>query len=141
MGTDFLGFHCIPISRANFEILANRYSADMNGVVDYAIENFLERTQDEWEDDFDAYFEDGKGYVWGSLVLPNGTKLRMRYKGRYFYAEVKEEKITFEGESYSPSQLACEITGTARNAWRDFWVKKPKEDEWTLAYSLRQSKK
>lgn len=33
------------------------------------------------------------GYQWLTVFLPNGTKLKMAYMGRDYYAEVAHEKI------------------------------------------------
>ena len=52
-------------------------------------------------------------------------------------AEVAHEKIMYEGEAFSPSGLANRIaSGTARNAWRDLWIKKPRDKEWILEIRL-----
>jgi hypothetical protein len=31
----------------------------------------------------------GRGYQWKQLFLPDGTDLRMRYRGAYYYAKVE----------------------------------------------------
>lgn len=38
----------------------------------------------------------GKGYQWKDLFLPDGTDLRMRYKGVDYYAKVEGDKLTYE---------------------------------------------
>jgi len=82
------------------------------------------------------------GYSWrhkeGSLFLPEGTEIRMRYKGRICYAAVEKDEVLFEGEVLSPSALTKRITGSNRNAWRDLWVKRPRDEKWMLADDLRQ---
>ena len=83
-----------------------------------------------------------RGYSWrhkeSSLFLPEGTGIRMRYKGRFCYAEVEKDEILFEGQVLSPSALTKRITGSNRNAWRDLWVKRPSDEKWMLADDLRQ---
>jgi hypothetical protein len=57
--------------------------------------------------------------MWKSLFLPNGTLMRMRYKGEFLYARIAGDHLVYKGERLSPSELAARITGTARNAGRD----------------------
>jgi hypothetical protein len=76
---------------------------------------------------------DTRGYQWKHLFLPSGTQLRMQYKGAYFYAKVDGDEIIYEGKPISPGSLANTIAGNSRNAWRDLWVKRPEDKEWTLA--------
>ena len=79
-----------------------------------------------------------KGYQWQRVFLPNGTELRMTYKGRNAYAQVQHERVMTDGVAYSPSQWAGIVAGhTSRNAWRDIWVRFPGEKNWTLADNLR----
>jgi hypothetical protein len=56
------------------------------------------------------------------LVLPNGTKLRARYKGVQYFAEIQEGRWLAEDgtEFSSPSAAASSITQTTVNGWR-FW--------------------
>lgn len=80
------------------------------------------------------------GYQWQTLFLPNGTKLRMRYKGEYFYADVVQEEIIYGEESLSPSRFASAVAeGSSRNAWRDIYVQLPGSSNWKLASSLRKT--
>lgn len=79
----------------------------------------------------------GRGYQWKSLFLPDGTEVRMQYKGQYRYAKVEGDLLLFEGEPTTPGSLANTIAGGSRNAWRDLWVKRPNDAEWRLADDLR----
>lgn len=86
------------------------------------------------------YGEPSRGYQWQQLFLPNGTELRMTYKGRNFYAQVQNERVTANANSYSPSQWVREVAeNTSRNAWRDIWVRMPGEHDWKPADRLRKS--
>lgn len=78
-----------------------------------------------------------QGYQWKSLFLPNGTRIRMQYKGSYFYAKVEGDKIIYNEKPTSPAQLVNTITGTSRNAWRDLWIKRPEDMEWKSADACR----
>ena len=81
-------------------------------------------------------------YLWASkegfLNLPDGTRLRMTYKGRNYFAAVTKSRLQYDGETISPSALAKKITNSSRNAWRDFFVNRPNESEWNLASDIRE---
>lgn len=77
------------------------------------------------------------GYQWKQLFLPDGTEIRMQYKGLYSYAKVEGDTITYKGKSVSPASLANTIAGSNRNAWRDLWIKRPGDKEWRLAEECR----
>ncbi|MBK7929808.1 MAG: hypothetical protein IPJ98_20725 [Bryobacterales bacterium] len=117
--------------------------------------DYLDRTQaDEWSPaysswlastgDLDAfrkeYGDPQLGYHWGTLFLPNGTKISMNYKGRVHAAEVRQQRIVFEGVVFPPSELASRIANnTSRNAWRDLLIKRPTDESWCLADTLRRT--
>ncbi|OWR05741.1 hypothetical protein CDO81_04640 [Roseateles puraquae] len=79
------------------------------------------------------------GYQWKSLFLPDGTEVRMQYKGDWHYAKVEGDKLMYEGEPITPGRLANTITQTSRNAWRDLWIKRPADAEWRLADDCREA--
>jgi hypothetical protein len=129
---------------------------DVAGTIEYVVSDYLERTKDEpyWSQQYltareaermldeiaDGYGDPAKGYQWLTVFLPNGTKLKMAYKGRDYYAEVAHEKVMYENAAFSPSGLANRIaSGTRRNAWHDFWIKRPRDKEWVLADDLRRN--
>jgi len=128
---------------------------DPGSLVEHLLESFLERTKYDdslwrWEwirarderdaDDFEEKYGSGhKGYQWGPVLLRNGSRIRMSYQGVDHEAWVRHERIEYEGESYSPSQLASRIAGvTARNAWRDLLIQAPGEATFTRADELRR---
>lgn len=130
-------------------------NADISGWIEHVLFDYLERTADdgdwspayyEWREkaadseDFESEFGNPKGgYRWGSLFLPNGTLIRMVYKRQTFQATVKFDRIDYEGQSYSPSELARKIAGgTSRNAWRDLLLRRPGDTDWSLADELRR---
>jgi hypothetical protein len=109
----------VPITSEIYNELVLRYGdikTDVSGTIEYVVSDFLERTKDEdwWGEqyknsrDADRMLDDlmkdsgdkNKGYQWLTVFLPNGTKLKMAYKGRDYYAEVAHEKIMYEGESF-----------------------------------------
>jgi hypothetical protein len=79
-----------------------------------------------------------RGYQWKSLFLPEGTEIRMSYKGTYHYAKVEGDQIIYEGKTISPGSLANTITSSSRNAWRDLWIKRPDDKEWKLSDDCRR---
>jgi len=82
---------------------------------------------------------DPTGYFWKSIFLPHGTKIRMRYKTRDYWAEIQNGQLVHEGFAMSPSEFANKVAGdTARNAWRDLWIKRPIDKSFKLADVLRQ---
>jgi len=79
------------------------------------------------------------GYHWKPLLLPPATKVRMKYKGKTYYASVIGDAFVYEDESISPSEFANRVAGgTNRNAWRDLWIKRPHDPEFRLADDLRR---
>jgi hypothetical protein len=81
---------------------------------------------------------DTRGYQWKSLFLPEGTQVRMSYKGTYHYAKVEGDRIIYESKSISPGSLANTIASSSRNAWRDLWIKRPDDKEWKLSDDCRR---
>ena len=81
----------------------------------------------------------GRGYQWKGLFLPDGTELRMQYKGEYHYAQVDGDQLLYQGKPTTPASLANTVAGSSRNAWRDLWIKRPADAEWYLADVLRQA--
>lgn len=124
-------------------------------IIENVVRDFLDRTKydDElWSEDYIKKLEEiesdefrikygnsTKGYFWQNLLLPNGTKLRMKYKGRFYYAEIAHEKLMYEGMEYSPSEFASIVANhTSRNAWRDIEACFPGETKFQLASILRR---
>lgn len=82
--------------------------------------------------------DSARGYRWKRLSLPNGTILRMKYAGSFHYAKVEGDALVFKGESVSPNQFALTVSGTARDAWRDLWIKRPDDQDYHCADDLRK---
>lgn len=79
-----------------------------------------------------------RGYQWKSLFLPEGSRLRMYFNGKYYYAGVEGDDIIFDGRRVSPAQMANSIAGGTRNAWHELWALLPGEPAWKLASIRRQ---
>ena len=81
-----------------------------------------------------------QGYQWKSLLLPPGTRIRMIYKGETYHAGVSGDDFVYNGNKTTPSEFAITIaSGTSRNAWRDLWVKRPRDKDFRLADELRRN--
>jgi hypothetical protein len=80
-----------------------------------------------------------EGYQWLNVFLPNGTQLKMTYRGKTSFAEVRNKKIMFGGEDVSPSEFVSRVANnTSRNAWRDIWMKRPDDKDWVFSDDLRR---
>jgi hypothetical protein len=83
-----------------------------------------------------------RGYTWkhkdANLFLPDGTEIRMRFKGQYHYAKVVDDAIQYEGKPITPGSLANTVGGMNRNAWRDLWIKRPADENWRQADQCRK---
>lgn len=73
------------------------------------------------------------GGVWfGNSHFPEGTKFRATYKGRTYFAEVKDGQWMGEDGHVrsSPSDAAGAISGTNVNGWRFWHVQMPGDPAW-----------
>ena len=133
---------CVPIEIAQFLGLVDflRSSGDSRDPV-IAIADAIDYWMDNasWKPEL-LTKSASMGYQWKSLFLPDGTEIRMQYKGAYSYASVEGDELVYEGKPISPSTLANTIAGSSRNAWRDLWIKRPGDSDWCLADDLRALK-
>lgn len=129
----------VPISTKQFLELAdflrsNRDPRDPVDVISLAVDYWIENAS--WKPELLAE-SDARGYQWKNLFLPEGTQIRMQYKGTYSYAKVEGDEIIYQGKTISAGGLANSIAGSNRNAWRDLWIKRPGDKEWKLAGDCR----
>src|SRR5262245_24236781 len=113
--------------------------SDPVGTVEMAIDYWLENASWKAEDLIPGIplASTDRGYVWKQLFLPHGTIVRMKYQGQFHYAKVEGDDLVFDKKPISPSEFANEVTGTSRNAWRDLWIKRPTDQDYHLADTLR----
>jgi hypothetical protein len=65
----------------------------------------------------------------------------MHYKGKDYHAQVEQDQIVYCGKPMTPSELVDHIAnGTARNAWKDLYIKFPDDEGWRLAQDLREAR-
>jgi hypothetical protein len=79
----------------------------------------------------------GAGYQWKELFLPDGTELRMRYRGIFYYAAVQGDQLMYCSDPVSPRGFVLMVTGTVRNPWRDLWIRRSASEVWTRADTWR----
>lgn len=79
-----------------------------------------------------------RGYQWKSLFLPDGTWVRMAYRGDHEYAHVEGDRLMYKGRPTTPNKFASEHTDTVRNAWYDISIRMPGEKNWKMAYQRRK---
>jgi hypothetical protein len=104
-------------------------------VVELAVKQWIEQAV---RADPVAAIKATRGYQWKSLFLPEGTLLRMQYKGEYFTADVRGNSINYQGRKLSPRQFVIHLTGSVRNAWRELWIRCPSDVRWHLADARRR---
>lgn len=138
-------------------IVRSKGMAPIASMIEHCVESFLDRTRgdpDIWSDEHakmvaseavdDTLIKFGnpaKGYHWQNVFMRNGTRLKITYKGCDKYAEVRHQQIYYEELPCSPSQYASRVANnTARNAWRDIWIKRPSDNDWVFAEDLRIGK-
>lgn len=79
-----------------------------------------------------------RGYQWKSLFLPEGAVLRSWSYGEHNYARVEGNHIIHQGRSVSPKQFALWFARSTRNAWNDWFVRRPGDRQFKLACLLRR---
>jgi hypothetical protein len=128
-------FVAVPLPHDLYAQFAQRYRGGVSGVMEHVLQDFLERTAD----DFAPEAAHRAGVQWDALLLPHGTQVRTKYYGEYAIAEVVDGKILWDGAEYpTMSQLARAMRGdTSNNAWVVLEIKRPSDSNWRLADRLR----
>jgi hypothetical protein len=71
------------------------------------------------------------------VILPNGTLLKGEYKRAEYQAQIKDDRILFNGVQYDTVSAAAKKFG-GPNGWKFWeWVKRPQDSEWILLDQLR----
>lgn len=128
----------VPLANELLVRLIQRYQQHYEGYIEHAVESFLDRTEDDWQQH--SPFNVGASYVWDQVTLPEGTQLRTQYKGEWKLATLKNRKFEFDGEAYtSPSKLCNAMRGgTSNNAWILLELKRPQDVSFRLADRFRR---
>jgi hypothetical protein len=78
------------------------------------------------------------GRVLGGRYLPNGTKLRAKYKDSYYFAEIADGRLLGEGGRVfgSASAAARAVTNTNVNGLNFWEVCRPSDEDWSKLLEL-----
>jgi hypothetical protein len=134
----------VPISTDTFiglvDFLREKNSLrDPLEVIESAIAYWTDNA--DWKDEILSPVGVATGYSWKSLFLPSGTVLRLRYESEYHYAKIEGDKLVYDGAPIrSPNRFALRVTGGARDAWRDVWIKRPGDEDFVVADSFRSKR-
>ncbi len=130
--------------KADISVYSHNVVADFldrtEGNAQIGSSEYIEKVAPKQDDDFFAKCGDpSRGYQWQNVYLPNGTQIRMTYRGEATYGEVRHDKLYSGEESMSPSEFARHVANnTSRNAWRDIYLKFPGDGAWHFADDLRR---
>ncbi|MCW5773288.1 MAG: hypothetical protein KIT16_16730 [Rhodospirillaceae bacterium] len=90
----------------------------------------------------------GQGWRGKGVYLPNGTSVRMAYRGQQTLGEIRRGLWWIDRESFSsPSDAAaaCALTKNgdhpSLNGWNYWEVKRPGDFDWTRLADLRRANK
>jgi len=104
---------------------------DIREVVDEAVRDWLQRQAEAVRPPAPG------GYTWKTIFLPDGTRLRVKSRHGFHYAEVVCGELIADSLSISPNQFVTASLGNAGNAWRLVYVQLPGDSDWTQAQRLR----
>lgn len=126
----------VQISSALFLELANYLqeygdSRDPAEVVEAALSAWLAVARGEQEAPL-------RGYQWKRLFLPEGTELKVSCCGSIAVAHVVGNAVVYRDVPMTPNRFAAEVAGSARNAWRDVWLRLPGQRYWRNAAFVRE---
>lgn len=130
-------FVAVPLPADLYQDITDRYAGRVSSLIENVVRDFLDRTESGTEHTRKSRTN---GVRWNNIFLPHKTSLRTKYQNEYKYAEIKDDKIIFEGkEIASISRLARRMRGnTSVNAWLHIEVMRPGDREWHLANVLRR---
>lgn len=125
----------VPLSNELLTRLITRYGSDYSRLIDHCIEDFLDRTEDDWSD----HEISADGYYWGQVFLPENTELRTKYHGEWLVSTVRNGKILYLGKSFESPGKACNAMrgNTSNNAWITLEIKRPQDIGFRLADKFR----
>lgn len=82
----------------------------------------------------------GAGYLAAGRLLPDGTELQVRYKGKDYQARIQSGRVVSAGGKFfkSLSAAASDVTNTNVNGLRFWRAKRPGDVTFTLVAALPQ---
>ena len=135
----------VPISTEQFITLVDflrDQGSDRDPVraVAIAIDYWIDNASWKQEDLMPELATKDKGFNWKNVFMPHGTRIRMKYSGDYYYAQVNGDYFEYENEVLSPNEFAKKVSnGVPKNAWAYLEIRRPNDDEWIPANTLRKS--
>lgn len=81
-----------------------------------------------------------QGVWYGNVFFVDGTSFRATYKGKTYYAEIRDGRwVGLDGyERTSPSDAASAISRTNVNGWKFWFGKRPGDVDWCRIDEFRQ---
>lgn len=127
----------VPFPIRLYRDLLDRHGTRVNSVIEQVVDDFLDRTADS---EPAAVRNRGAGVFWGTLFLPEKTRLRTKHRDHYQYADIKGDSIVYAGQSFSSVSKAANRmrANTSNNAWKVLEVLLPSSTEWVQASRIRR---
>jgi hypothetical protein len=134
MSRDLDSFIAVPLPTSLVIALLAR-STNVSDLLVNIASDFLERTKADR-----PAISASTGVYWESLFLPSGTQIRTKYFGEFKVALIEEDSIVWNDNHYpSFAKLVNEMRGgTINNAWKELQIKRPTDNSWVPALSLRR---
>ena len=126
----------VPFPVHLYRELLDRHSNRANAVIEDVVQDFVDRTADS----IPKTKNRGAGIFWETLFLSDKSRLRTKHLREYKYAEVKGDKVIYDGKSFSSvAQATNKMRGdTSNNAWKVLEVLRPNDSQWVHAALLRR---
>jgi len=122
----------LPTLRALLDYLAEQAAdIDLAELAELAIRDWLQHQRAATRP------TSSQGYLWKTVFLPEGTRLRIATRGNVYYAEVMGDELIHDTRRLTPNQFATACLGNIGNAWKAIHVQLPGENDWTQASRLR----
>jgi len=83
----------------------------------------------------------GPHWVIEGVAFPSGTEFRCKYKGYFYYGNVKSGALVLNGKEFlSPCEAAVTITRNPVDGWLLWDCKLPGTSSWVSLHTLKQMK-
>lgn len=128
----------VPIRNDLLVRLINRGGEHYDGLIEHAVEDFLDRTEEDYGDG-QSFLSSG-GFSWDQVFLPEESSLRTRYKGEWRTAKVAKGRFEYAGSTYDSPSKVCNAMrdDTSNNAWITLEVRRPQDVAFRLADRFRK---
>lgn len=85
-----------------------------------------------------AGHEPHQAWVTGGIAFPDGTRFRIRHKGRFSFGRVEDGELVLDGQRFtSLSSAATHISGNSLNGWKVWYCKRPDDERYISVNTLR----